>query len=223
MVTVTTQAVDEIHDCTNTYLDQVETTVAHLPTVIETYNEDPDAFREATDQLHYCESECDATLSGLRTLLGESLSSTAPGPSDRTGIPIDGDSVVRLFDRIDVVPNRCERFADDLAVMEPDLADSTVDHLSEMATLVVEATTVLATATRACVDNVCSDDDSIRTTGQDDVVSRLESDCDDVRSAALSKVFATSETSVALVVRELLLGLDAAMDAVEDAAEHLLA
>jgi DNA-binding transcriptional ArsR family regulator len=55
-----------------------------------------------------------------------------------------------------------------------------------------------------------------------ETVVELETACDGFKYDAFETAFADYETADALMVRELLLVLDAAMDAIEDAAEHLL-
>lgn len=216
MVTVTDAVADEVYDCTTTYLSQVETTVSHLPDAVEAYDTDPDAFQAATDRLRTCESECDATLRGLRTLLAESM------PPNYTAVYLRVDDVVRLFDRLDAVPNRCERFVDELGAMDPGLRPGTRDHLCQMASLVVEATGIVADATGAYVETLLTEGERIRLVDEVDRVAALESDCDAARTAAMADAFAIQETADALVVRELVLSLEAAMDAVEDTGDRLL-
>ncbi len=216
MVTVTDAVADEVHDCTTTYLDQVETTVSYLPDAVDAYGKDPGAFRAATDRLRTCESECDATLRGLRTLLAESM------PPNYTAVYLRVDDVVRLFDRLDGVPNRCERFVDELAAMDPALRPGTRDHIRQMASLTVDATSIVTDVTAAYVENLLTEGERIRLVDDVDRIATLESECDAARTAAIADAFATRDPADALVVRALVLSLENAMDAVEDAGEQLL-
>lgn len=216
MVTVTGAFADEIRSRTDIYLNQVEATTAHLPDVIDAYGENPDAFVATVDRLNTQESECDATLRELSTLLGESL------PPNYTDVYLRADDVVRLYSCIDAVPNRSERFARELATMHPSLTTDTRDALREMSELVVEGTVILADLADAYVENLVTSGDPIVVADEVETIVELETACDSFKYDALDAVFADHETADALVVRELLLALDAAMDAVEDAAEHLL-
>jgi uncharacterized protein Yka (UPF0111/DUF47 family) len=216
METVTDRCADEVRSQTATYLGQVRTTTSHLPDALDAYGDNRAAFEAAVDRLGTHESECDATLRELRSLVGESL------PPNYTDVYLRADDVVRLYARIDEVPNRTESFARELASMRPDLPAEVRDALREMAALVVEATVLLTEATEAYVDQLVSAGDPVRVTGDVERIGTLESDCDGHKYDALSAAFESCETGDALVARELLLTLDDAMDAVEDAAEHLL-
>jgi uncharacterized protein Yka (UPF0111/DUF47 family) len=216
MVTVTGAFADEISTRTDTYLQQVEATTAHLPDALDAYGEDADAFVAAVDRLDTQESECDATLRELSTLLGESL------PPNYTDVYLRADDVVRLYGRLDAVPNRAERFARELASMRPDLTPDTREAVREMSALVVEGTIILADLVDAYVEALVTAGDPIVVADDVERIVALETECDAHKYDALRTVFETHETADALVIRELLLALDAAMDAVEDAAEHLL-
>lgn len=216
MVTVTGAFADEISSRTETYLQQVEATATHLPDAVDAYGEDADAFVAAVDRLSTQESECDATLRELSSLLGESL------PPNYTDVYLRADDVVRLYGCLDAIPNRVERFARELASMRPDLTADTHTALQEMSALVVEGTVILTDLADAYVGSLVSSGDPIVVADEVDTIVTLETECDGYKYDALKTAFAERETADALVVRELLLALDAAMDAVEDAAEHLL-
>jgi|AntRauTorcE11898_2_1112593.scaffolds.fasta_scaffold38922_2 uncharacterized protein Yka (UPF0111/DUF47 family) len=216
MVTVTGAFADEIRSRTDTYLNQVKATTAHLPDIVDAYGENPDAFTAAVDRLNTQESECDATLRELNTLLGESL------PPNYTDVYLRADDVVRLYSRIDAVPSRSERFARELVNMRPSLTAETRNVLREMGELVVEGTVILADLADAYVESLVTSGDPIVVADEVETVVELETACDGFKYDAFETAFADYETADALMVRELLLVLDAAMDAIEDAAEHLL-
>ena len=216
MVTVTGAFADEISARTETYLQQVETTTAHLPDAVDAYGEDADAFVATVDRLNTQESECDATLRELSTLLGESL------PPNYTDVYLRADDVVRLYSCLDAIPNRTERFARELASMRPDLTTDTRASLREMSALVVEGTVILTDLAAAFVESLLTSGDPIVVADDVQTIVGLETECDGYKYDALKTAFAERKTADALVIRELMLALDAAMDAVEDAAEHLL-
>jgi uncharacterized protein Yka (UPF0111/DUF47 family) len=217
MVTVTGAFADEVRSRTTTYLDQVETTTAHLPDGLDAYGTDPEAFIAAVDRLNTQESECDATLRELTALLGESL------PPNYTEVYLRVDDVLRLYGHVDRIPNHAEQFLRQLASMQPDLTEETLHALREMSALVVEGTTILTGVTEAYVETLVTDGDPITVAADVDTIVALESACDAHKYDGITAAFEECATADALVVRELLLALDAAMDAVEDAAEHLLA
>jgi len=217
MVTVTGAFADEVRSKTTTYLDQVETTTAHLPDAVEAYGNDADAFRVAVDRLNTHESECDATLRDLVTLLGESL------PPNYTEVYLRAADVVRLYWRLDTVPNHAEQFARQVASMQPSLSAETLHALREMASLVAEGTTHLTGVTGAYVESLLTDGDPVAVADDVETIAALESACDAHKYDGIAAAFADCPTADALVARDLLLALDAAMDAVEDTAEHLLA
>lgn len=216
MVTVTGAFADEIRSRTDTYLNQVEATTVHLPDIVDAYGDNPDAFVASVDRLNTQESECDATLRELSTLLGESL------PPNYTDVYLRADDVVRLYGRIDAVPNRTERFARELASMRPSLTPTSQHAFEAMSELVVEGTIILTDLSAAYVESLVTSGDPIVVAEEVETIVELETSCDDYKYDALKTAFTECETADALVIRELLLALDAAMDAIEDAAEHLL-
>ncbi len=217
MATVTGAFADEVQSRTTTYLDQVETTTAHLPDALDAYGADPEAFLAAVDRLNTQESECDATLRELTTLLGESL------PPNYTDVYLRVDDVIRLYTRVDEIPNHAEQFVRQLSAMGPDLAEETLHALREMGALVVEGTTILTGVIEAYVETLVTGGDPITLADDVDTIVALESACDAHKYDGIGAAFDDSDTADALVVRELLVALDAAMDAIEDTAEHLLA
>ena len=216
MVTVTGAFADEISARTDTYLQQVKATTAHLPDAVDAYGDNADAFVATVDRLNTQESECDATLRELSSLLGESL------PPNYTDVYLRADDVVRLYGCIDAIPNRVERFARELGSMRPDLTADTRTALSEMSDLVVEGTVILTDLADAYVEALVTSGDPIVVADEVETIVALETECDAYKYDALESAFAKRETADALVIRQLLLALDAAMDAIEDAAEHLL-
>jgi uncharacterized protein Yka (UPF0111/DUF47 family) len=216
MTTVTGACADEVRSRTDTYLDQVATTTTHLPDALDAYGTDRTAFAAAVDRVSTHESECDATLRDLRALVGDSL------PPNYTDVYLRADDVIRLYDPIDVIPNRVESFARELGSMAPALPAAIHEAINQMAALVAEATGILAEATDAYIESLVTSGDPVRVTDDVDTIATLESTCDAHKYDALQTAFHECETADALVVRELLLSLDAAMDAVEDAGDHLL-
>lgn len=216
MVTVTGAYADEVRGRTDTYLDQVETCIAHLPDAIDAYGTDESAFETTVDRLSTQESDCDATLRELRELVGESL------PPNYTDVYLRADDVVRLYASVDAVPNQAEQFVRELGSMAPALTDDTREAFRKMATLVVEATVLLTDATEAYVESLLTAGDPVYVADDIDTIASLESTCDAHKYETLQTAFADAPTGDALVVRELLLSLDDAMNAVEDAADHLL-
>lgn len=216
MATVTGTYADEVRAYTDTYLEQVQACTAHLPDALEAYGTDRAAFVASVDRLSTVESECDATLRELRALVGEAV------PPNYTEFYLRGGDAVRLYAQIDAIPNRVEQFCRELGAIEPTLDSAVLADLREMGRLVVQATRRLADVTSAYVESLVTAGDPVRVTDAVGEIATLETDCDDRTYAALERAFSTAPAGDALVVHALVRTLDAAMDAVEDAADFLL-
>ncbi|WP_276301162.1 DUF47 domain-containing protein [Halorussus lipolyticus] len=212
---------EEVCALTEQYLERVAEATAALPAALDAYDEDADAFEEATQTVADHESACDETLRDLRTAVGKSM------PPNYSRFYLRIDDVSRLYAAIDEIPNRAERFVRELRAMRPALDDRTRETCREMALLVHEAASALADLTadyvaRLVAPEAAPDDPTPGVTERVDELAVLESECDGLKYDALSAAFDAHSTADALVVRELVLTLDAAMDAVEDVGEQLL-
>jgi hypothetical protein len=221
----------EVCALTERYLEQVAETTAALPVALDAYAEDEDAFEEAARTVAERESACDATLRDLRTAVGKSM------PPNYSQFYLRIDDVSRLYAALDEIPNRVERFVRELRAMRPALDDRTRATCREMALLVREAVAALADLTADYVERLVApeascggpetDDSEVgdseaSVTERVDSLAALESECDGLKYDALSSAFDAHPTAEALVVRELVVTLDAAMDAVEDVGDHVL-
>jgi len=209
----------EVRDLADRYLDRADFAVGHAPTALAAYRTDPAAFHADVEQIKGFESECDDLLASLRTTLGSSMR------PNFTGLYLQPGCIIDLLSAIDEIVNRVETFLTELAAIGPTLSADAHGDFVRMTDLTVEATSLLATAATSVLDAICSDptDRSSWPAAGTTVaeIGRLESKCDAVRTKLLSDAFADLDTADALVVRELAVALDAAMDAVEDAADHL--
>jgi uncharacterized protein Yka (UPF0111/DUF47 family) len=185
-----------------------------LPDTLDHYG-DP-AFAETAARLSERESEADEHLRTLRELLGEFA------PPNYTDVYLRTGEVMRLYARIDEVPDAAERFVRDLKTVEPTLSGPVQDNFYEIATLTVAATETLADVTEAYVASLVSEGASTSFTADIEHIARLEGEADAHRQAAVERVFAREATTGALLVRDLARSLDEAADATEDAADHLL-
>lgn len=199
---------------TEQYLDRVDGTVTRLPMVLETYRTGRTSFHQDVDEVRGMESACDDLLAVLR----RTIASSTP---NFTGIYLQRGDVLELFVRIDEVVNRVETFLTELAAMCPALSDGAHDDLVRMADLTAQATSLLTTATTSLIETLCRTGTETAVTGLVDEVRTLESRCDTTRTKLLADAFAEREADDALLWRELAVTLDAAMDAVEDAADQL--
>lgn len=214
--TVTDSCADAIRTRTATYLQQVERCLAHLPDALEAYGSDQEAFAATVEGLSTAESECDATLRELRTLVGESA------PPNYTAVYLRADDLVRLYARLDEIPNCAEQFCRELWVVRPDLDPETLAALREMARVTTRATATLTEVTDAYVDSLVTPGDPVRVADDVEAIAELESRCDDRKYEALEHAFASQPAGQALVVRALVGTLDEAADAVEDAGDYVL-
>ena len=216
----------EVCALTERYLEQVAAVTDALPAAIDAYAEDAEAFEEATQTVAERESACDATLRDLRTAVGKSM------PPNYSRFYLRIDDVSRLYAALDEIPNRVERFVRELRAMRPALDDRTRATCREMAALVCEAVAALADLTADYVErlvapeNDCggpeNGDSEANVTERVDSLAALESECDGLKYDGLAAAFEEHPTAEAVVLRELVLTLDAAMDAVEDVGDHVL-
>ncbi|MFB6180146.1 MAG: DUF47 domain-containing protein [Halorientalis sp.] len=206
----------EFRALTGEYLDAVVDCTAGLPVVIECYERDVMAFHQECQRISGLESDCDDLLGAVRTTVGNSM------PPNFTGVYFQPGSVLELFVRVDEVANHAEQFCAELAAMRPALAESERADLVRMADLVVEGIETLATATADLRTALCGPGVETGVQSQVSTITRLESACDATRDKLLADVFADGPTTRALVTRELIVTLDDAMDAIEDAADHLI-
>ncbi|WP_136717044.1 DUF47 domain-containing protein [Halorientalis salina] len=206
---------EQFRDLSSRYLNTVLTCTAGVPVVIECYGTDEDAFQRECQRVSGLESDCDALLGEIRTTVGDSM------PPNFTGVYFQPESVLELFAHIDEIANYAERFCAELAAMQPALTDTERADFVRMADLVVEGTETLVDATGDVRAALCGSGIETAIGSQVSTVARLESACDTARDKLLSAAFADEATPAALVVRELIVTLEEAMDAVEDAANHL--
>lgn len=201
---------------TETYLDRVTDCVRRLPGAIDAYGDDPDAFAAAVEEVAAAESDCDDALRALRTLLSE------PSAPNYTDVYLRADDVARLYAAIDEIPNAVERFARELRAIAPRLDDDVRATIRKMASLTVEATEALSAATREYVESLLVEGEPACVVPAVEEIAALESECDRLKYEGLAAAFDDASPADAVVIRELLVGLDAAIDAVEDAADELL-
>jgi len=205
-----------IRSKTETYLDRVTDCVRRLADATDAYGDDPGAFAAAVDDLAAAESDCDDALRELRTLLSE------PSAPNYTDVYLRADDVARLYAAIDEIPNAVERFARELRAIAPPLDGDVRATVREMASLTVEATEALSAATREYVESLLVAGETASVGPAVEEIAALESECDRLKYEGLAAAFDGAPPADAVVVRDLLVGLDAAVDAVEDAADELL-
>jgi len=213
--TRTTAFATEFQDRAGRYLDQVEAAVTYAPMALETYETDRTAFHRDVREVGRIESECDDLLEECRTLIGSSMR------PNFTGVYLRPGSVLDLFVAIDRVVNRIETFLAELAAIEPALSLAARRDLIRMAETTAEATTLLATATGALLESLCTGGDCPDVDAAVTEIGALESRCDRRRTKIVADAFANEATVQALLLRELATTLDAATDAVEDAGDRL--
>lgn len=216
MSTGTGQQTATILDSTETYLEQIETCLSHLPDAIDAYGKNHDAFVTSVDRLRCLESDCDATVQRLRALAGEGVD-----PTDAE-VYMRLDDVTRLYGLLDAIPNRAETFLREFRAAQPTLSTATHEKMQLMAEDAARAMSLLVTVVRRYVRSLTAGEPAVDIADDVQTITAMESACDDRRDTILSTVFVERTTAEAVLVRELLAGLDGIVDAIEDAAEHIL-
>ncbi|MGB9985810.1 DUF47 domain-containing protein [Salarchaeum japonicum] len=193
---------DSIDELSETYLEQVTECVGALDSVF-------DGNVSGVDRVESLESQCDETGRALQSALG------AAAPTFRS-VYLQAGDLAEFYTRVDEVANNAEAVALDYRATGAYLGNVR-PHLREMVADAVVASAHLETATAAYLGE--DEDETVS-----EAVSRirtLERACDDRRHDAVRVAFEQRDAADALVVRELVRGADAVVDAVEDAADHL--
>jgi uncharacterized protein Yka (UPF0111/DUF47 family) len=209
----------DLQDVSERYLDRVAWTVDQVTGTLELYRADRTEFYESVEHIKGLESDCDALLDEIRTTLGESMR------AELSDIQVESSALLEVYLGIDEIVNRTEQFLADMAAMEPDLSETALADLIRMADFLRMATDRLATAVSDLLGQLCRPDEANiaeSVTAPVTEIGSLESSCDSIRHKLIGDTFARSPTAEALLVRELAVTLDSALDAVEDAADQLL-
>ncbi|RXK50057.1 DUF47 family protein [Halorientalis pallida] len=211
--TPTTAFRTEFTDVSDRYFDALADCVESVRPGVEYYGRDEAAFCGELERVRRLESDCDDLLTTIRRTVGQSM-----GPNF-TRVYFQPGGVLELFACADETANHVETFFGELAAMEPTLSAAVTADFARMGDLVVEAVEALSRA----IGDLFASPAHRKVDAVHDVratVAEMESRCDTVGRKLVSEAFATGDTAAALVVRELALWLDRAMDAVEDAAEQ---
>jgi len=212
----TSDAGDGIVDATARYLRQVEASTEQLAVVIDAYGDDAAAFESAVADLRDLESECDAILGDLRSLVGSSVG------GDVTGVYLHSGALVRFYETTDAVVNEAERVGAELAAMDPGVSEGITAEWLRMAEFAGEAAVHLSRAGTAQVETLLAPDRTADVSREAEQIRAVESRCDDVKRHVLESAFASLSTADALAVRAVATRLDAVTNAVEDAADQLV-
>ena len=205
----------EILTETTRYLRKVERATEQLAVVLDAYVTDEAAFAASVADLQDLESECDAVVGDLRSLVGSSMD------PNFSGLYLYSGALVEFYETTDTVVNEAERFATELAAMEPTLPEEIRDDMDRMAEFANEATVHLSRAGTTQFRTLADPDRSGEISRETEQVRALETRCDDVKYRVLEHAFASLSPAEALLVRALANRLDAVTNAVEDAADRL--
>jgi len=214
--TETPETVDELVAQSGEYLQQVEAATEELERLLVRYGSDPAAFESTLVDLRALESECDARVGDLRSLVGSSMD------PNFTGLYLMSDALVEFYETTDAVVNNAEGFGNELAAMRPDLSTELAGNLREMAGFAHEATVHLSRAATTQFENLTSAGQSVDVSREAEQIRAIEGRCDDAKRRALDRAFTSMEPADALTVRALANELDDVTNAVEDAADRLV-
>jgi uncharacterized protein Yka (UPF0111/DUF47 family) len=207
---------DELVAKTGVFLHHVTESADDLTAALDAYGTDEEAFASAVSRLVAVESACDSTLHELRRMVASEIDPSFSGAFLRKR------DLLELYTRVDRIPTELERFARQLRAMEPSLTDGQLATFAEMTEHISVAVRTLTTAISGFVEGLVQGGTRDDPTETVDAVAELESTCDRLKYNALAAAFERGASSQALSFRELLVCLDGAMNAVEDAADHLL-
>ncbi|MGQ3328147.1 DUF47 domain-containing protein [Halorubrum sp. FL23] len=201
------------------YLDQIDDCVALLPRALDEYASD-DEFRETVDEIAALESECDDRVREIRGTI------TDAGPDDigllNTRINFNESALLDFYNELDVVPNHTERIAQEIAMMRPDAAVPPFRDMREMATRIAEMTVILGDVVEGFVRGLARSDATATLTEGIARIRALESECDELRNAAIESAFAEDAVDQPLVYREIAILLDELANTIEDLTDRIV-
>lgn len=198
---------------TETFVERVADCLEYLPALVDRYA-DGEPYVEDVQRVQALESECDRTYREVSALVA---TATERDLGIRlTGVYLNRDQLLELFRRLDEVANATERFASDLAAIEPPRLEAPLDGLREMAELATEGMQYLENAVTDLVRALCNPDEVAPVADVVESIRRTESAVDELRDGVVSVAFERESHAVALVYRELALLLDGVLDAMED-------
>ncbi|MFB6079462.1 MAG: DUF47 domain-containing protein [Haloferacaceae archaeon] len=208
----------ELVSRTAAYLDRIEECVSHVPRLLDQYA-DGGPYCETVDRIGDLESDCDEIRRTISALI--SNADAADLGIRLTRVHLNTGPTIELYQRLDEVADTAERFAEELAAIEPSRATVCLDLLRRMAERAVEAVSVLDGAVTEYMRVLC---DPYRTAALGEEVERIrtiESECDGLRNEVVATAF-DGGASTPLVYREFAVLLDALVDGIEDVTDQLV-
>lgn len=204
---------------TAAYIDQTETCVGLLPKLLKQYRTDG-AYHETVDRIQSLESVCDRHNRRLSALVTNATARDLGLKNSR--IHITTPQLVRLYQRVDDVPNAVEESAEALVTIEPPHDDTCFRTFHEMASLASRSATMLAAALSRFIYVLATPAESVAIANEIERVREFESRCDALRNEVIATAFRSESIANPLVYRELALCFDAVADAIEDVGDQLV-
>ena len=206
---------------TERYLDRLADCVEALPRLVEAYRAGRE-HRTALAEVRSHESECDAIKLELGGLLsGADGADSTPPAWDRRYT----DRTLELYEDLDAIANAAEGFAGELVAIGPTRCGACLDGLAEMVGLAVSAMAELEAVVEAFVRALCRPEEAVSVTDGVSTIRAIEGEADSVRDRVIEAAFADEDGGDAIAYRQLAVGLDGVLDAIEDATDrmHLVA
>ncbi|MFB6200420.1 MAG: DUF47 domain-containing protein [Halorhabdus sp.] len=207
---------DRLLEDTDAYVTSVVTITEEFADTMAVYRQDTSILPDARRRIDALESDCDDHLQNVRRLVGESM------PPNYTEAYLRSGELLQLYRVLDAVPNRIEQFVTELAVTSPPLDAETRACFRDMSRRIAVGVDRLSGVVSAYVEGLVTSGDTVHVAPHVDAIASNESDCDAIRDAVIATAFESGVDAEALFVRELVVGLDAVMDAIEDVGDHLL-
>lgn len=211
----------ELESLTGRYLGDLTACVGTLAPLLDRYRSDEE-YDQIVERTRQLESACDETkreLGGLVT--GVNPESTG---IRQTWVYLHTDRLLELYGTLDTVANAAEQFATELQAIEPPRLERCLDGLHRMAEHGVIAAEKLEAAVSTFVRALCRPDGTVSLTEEVTRIRTLESEADEIRSNVLSAAFDGDDAGTSVIYRQLVVLLDAVLDAIEDVTDrmHLL-
>ena len=208
-----------LESLTTRFVDRIATCLDSLAELVSLYADGQD-IAACVRRVRDLESECDDTYRSVST----HVSTVDAGELGirLTGIHLNRDQLLGLFATLDDVANGAERFASDLAAIEPAVVADCLAGLGEMIETARAGMRFLERAVPSFVRSLTEPGERLSIDEVVGPVRRIESHVDDLRDDVIETAFERAPEATALVYRELALLVDGVVDAMEDVTDRMI-
>lgn len=204
---------------TTRFVERIATCLERLSELVSLYS-NGEPYDQCVRRIRDLESECDRT---YRSVAAHVSTANVRDLGIRlTGIHLNRNQLLHLFDHLDEIANGAERFASDLDAIAPRRVDDCFEGLQDMITSARAGIRFLEEIVPGFVQSLIDPDEEMSIVEVVGPVRRIESHVDELRDEVIATAFESEPLAVALVYREMALQLDGVVDTMEDVTDQML-